>query len=226
MYLHRVNLFHCVTHMYPVAFLPPTYHQFHQLIHTHTQSQGWIFGNLFKATSLRLGITILFGGEESVECPPPPPPPPTPTGSLTSGLLRRASRCCEAAGLSTSRAYLSYTSNSSASASSSKHGPAGDNGRKSRYNIWDNLKLKASFVSWTSFMEAQEKVNCSFWSQKNLIFFQAIFFPIFGHKTLDPDWIRIGIEPKMLDPDPYQQNPKTWSSRCSPGCQWGSWWSG
>jgi hypothetical protein len=28
----------------------------------------------------------------------------------------------------------------------------------------------------------------------------------------DPDWIRIGIQPKMLDPDPYQMNtdPKPW----------------
>ncbi len=25
-------------------------------------------------------------------------------------------------------------------------------------------------------------------------------------KTLDPDWIRIGIQPKMLDPDLYQLN--------------------
>jgi hypothetical protein len=27
-------------------------------------------------------------------------------------------------------------------------------------------------------------------------------------KTLDPDWIRIwiGVQPKMLDPDPYQMN--------------------
>jgi hypothetical protein len=25
-------------------------------------------------------------------------------------------------------------------------------------------------------------------------------------KTLDPDWIRIGIQPKMLDPDPDRMN--------------------
>jgi hypothetical protein len=25
-------------------------------------------------------------------------------------------------------------------------------------------------------------------------------------KPLDPDWIRIGIQPKILDPDPYQMN--------------------
>jgi hypothetical protein len=30
--------------------------------------------------------------------------------------------------------------------------------------------------------------------------------------VMDPDWIRIGIQPKMLDPDPYQMNtdPKHW----------------
>jgi hypothetical protein len=32
------------------------------------------------------------------------------------------------------------------------------------------------------------------------------FFPIFCHKTLNPDWIRIRNQPKMLDPDPYQMN--------------------
>jgi hypothetical protein len=25
-------------------------------------------------------------------------------------------------------------------------------------------------------------------------------------KALDPDWIRIGIQPKMLDPDPDEMN--------------------
>ncbi len=32
-------------------------------------------------------------------------------------------------------------------------------------------------------------------------------------KTLDPDWIRIGIQPKMLDPEPYQMTTdlKHWS---------------
>jgi hypothetical protein len=30
---------------------------------------------------------------------------------------------------------------------------------------------------------------------------------------MDPDWIRIGIQPKMLDPDPYQMNtdPQPWT---------------
>jgi hypothetical protein len=42
-------------------------------------------------------------------------------------------------------------------------------------------------------------------------FFTAInFLAIFGHKNpgsgLDPDGIRIGIQPTMLDPDPYQMN--------------------
>jgi hypothetical protein len=32
------------------------------------------------------------------------------------------------------------------------------------------------------------------------------YFAIFVTKTLDPDWIRIGIRPKMLDPDLDQMN--------------------
>jgi hypothetical protein len=40
------------------------------------------------------------------------------------------------------------------------------------------------------------------------------FFQFWVIKTLDPDWfrIRIGIEPKILDPDPYKMNtdPKPW----------------
>jgi hypothetical protein len=46
-----------------------------------------------------------------------------------------------------------------------------------------------------------------------MFFFEAvIFFQFLVIKTLDPDWIRIGIHPKMLDPDPYQMNtdPKPW----------------
>jgi hypothetical protein len=43
---------------------------------------------------------------------------------------------------------------------------------------------------------------------KKIIFFQLYFFQLLVIKTLDPDWIRIGILPKMLDPDPdpYQIN--------------------
>jgi hypothetical protein len=54
------------------------------------------------------------------------------------------------------------------------------------------------------------KVNCNFWSKKDN-FFSCIFFLNFlVIKTLDPDWIRIGIQPKMLDPDPYQIHLKCW----------------
>ncbi len=36
-------------------------------------------------------------------------------------------------------------------------------------------------------------------------FFSAVnFFSFVVIKTLDPDWIRIGIQPKMQDPEPYQ----------------------
>jgi hypothetical protein len=36
--------------------------------------------------------------------------------------------------------------------------------------------------------------------------------------TLDPDWIRIGIKPKMLDPDPDQMNadPQPWKRHWLP----------
>jgi hypothetical protein len=35
-----------------------------------------------------------------------------------------------------------------------------------------------------------------------------MFFNFWSSKPLDPDWIRIriGIQPKMLDPDPYLSN--------------------
>jgi hypothetical protein len=34
------------------------------------------------------------------------------------------------------------------------------------------------------------------------------FFQFLAIKTLDPDWIRIGIHPKMLDPDSMNTDPK------------------
>ncbi len=39
-------------------------------------------------------------------------------------------------------------------------------------------------------------------------FFSAVIFILFlVMKTLDPDWIRIGIQPKMLDPDQMNADP-------------------
>jgi hypothetical protein len=35
----------------------------------------------------------------------------------------------------------------------------------------------------------------------------VIFFQFLVIKNLDPDWIRIGIQPKMLDPDLDSMNP-------------------
>ncbi len=53
------------------------------------------------------------------------------------------------------------------------------------------------------------KVNCSFWSPK-IFFFSCMvnFLKFLVIKTLDPDWIRIriGVQPKMLDPDLDQMN--------------------
>jgi hypothetical protein len=34
----------------------------------------------------------------------------------------------------------------------------------------------------------------------------CIFFQFLVIKALDPDWIRIGVHPKMLDPDPDEMN--------------------
>ena len=50
--------------------------------------------------------------------------------------------------------------------------------------------------------------------QKIFISFTAVnFLQFLVLKTLNPDWIRIGIRPKMLDPDPYQMSadPQPWS---------------
>ncbi len=38
-----------------------------------------------------------------------------------------------------------------------------------------------------------------------MIFFRCKFFSIYGHKNLG--WIRMGIQPKMLDPDPDSMIP-------------------
>jgi hypothetical protein len=46
---------------------------------------------------------------------------------------------------------------------------------------------------------------------KKLIFFSAVFFILFSViKILDPDWIRIriGIQPKILDPESMNPDPK------------------
>ncbi len=48
-----------------------------------------------------------------------------------------------------------------------------------------------------------------------IFFFSCNFFSQFlGIKALDPDWIRIwiGVQPKMLDPDPDEMNadPQPW----------------
>ncbi len=64
-------------------------------------------------------------------------------------------------------------------------------------------------------MEAYGLVNFSFWFKKIKFFFSAlILFQFLVIKALDPDWIRIriGVQPKMLDPDPDEMNadPQPW----------------
>jgi hypothetical protein len=46
-------------------------------------------------------------------------------------------------------------------------------------------------------------------------FFSAVnFFHFFNHQNLNPDWIRIGIHPKMLDPDPEINTDPNPGSNC------------
>jgi hypothetical protein len=47
---------------------------------------------------------------------------------------------------------------------------------------------------------------CKLQFLKKKIFSAVIFFQFLVIKVLDPDWIRIGIPPKMLDPDPDEIN--------------------
>jgi hypothetical protein len=45
--------------------------------------------------------------------------------------------------------------------------------------------------------------------KKIKFFFQLKFFSNFwSFKALDPDWIRIGFQPKMLDPDEMNADPQ------------------
>jgi hypothetical protein len=59
-------------------------------------------------------------------------------------------------------------------------------------------------------MEAYGKLDCSFGSKTKFIFsfFNSKFEKFLVIKILDPDWIRIGFQPKLLDldPDPYKMN--------------------
>ncbi len=68
--------------------------------------------------------------------------------------------------------------------------------------------------TWRSKIEKLR--NFTFWSAGSLLRAEGFFCSLdvlygglgigkfsFFIKTLDPDWIRIGIQPKMLDPDPY-----------------------
>ncbi len=72
----------------------------------------------------------------------------------------------------------------------------------------------ASFESWRlllllgrSLWRHRDRLIVVF-DQKILVFFQLSFFQFLFIIALDPDWIqiRIGIQPKMLDPDPDEMN--------------------
>jgi hypothetical protein len=45
-----------------------------------------------------------------------------------------------------------------------------------------------------------------FFCNLDVLFLAVNFFQFLVIKTLDPGWIQIGIQPKMLDPDQYQMN--------------------
>ncbi len=69
--------------------------------------------------------------------------------------------------------------------------------------------LKASPVVWTPLLKPGDKW-IEIFDQKNIKYFSRCkFFTSFVIKTLDPDYIRIriGIQPKMLGPDPDSMNP-------------------
>ncbi len=53
---------------------------------------------------------------------------------------------------------------------------------------------------------------------KNVIFSSAVnFFKFLVIKTMDPEWIRIGIKPKMLAPDPNPYHMNTNPKHCLKG---------
>jgi hypothetical protein len=53
------------------------------------------------------------------------------------------------------------------------------------------------------------KGKLQFLIKKKIIFFSAVnFFQFLVDKALDPDWIRIGIQPKILDPDEMNADPQ------------------
>ncbi len=51
-----------------------------------------------------------------------------------------------------------------------------------------------------------KKKKWNFFSAVNFFQFLVIKTPSGLDPDPDPNWIRIGIQPKMLDPDPYQMN--------------------
>jgi hypothetical protein len=65
-----------------------------------------------------------------------------------------------------------------------------------------NLEISCFEVLDVLFRELNEGLFC------NWLLFSYEIFQFLVIKTLDPDWIRIriSIQPKMLDPDPYQMN--------------------
>jgi hypothetical protein len=57
-------------------------------------------------------------------------------------------------------------------------------------------------------MEAKGQENCNFWSKKWIKNFSFNFFPIYGHVMVMKPLDRIGVQPKMLDPESKNPDPK------------------
>jgi hypothetical protein len=78
---------------------------------------------------------------------------------------------------------------------------------------WPLLRAEGFFCNLDILYGGLGILNCSFLIKKKFnFFFSCNFFLFLVIKALDPDWIRIGLQPQMLDPDPDQMNadPKPW----------------
>ncbi len=80
---------------------------------------------------------------------------------------------------------------------------------------WPLLRAEGFFCNLDMLYGGLGIGKLQFLIQKNVIFFSAvIFFRFLVIKALDPDWIwiRIGVQHKMLDPDPDEMNadPQPW----------------
>jgi hypothetical protein len=68
---------------------------------------------------------------------------------------------------------------------------------------WPLLRAEGFFCNLAILYGGLGIGKLQFLIKKNFYFLLAvIFFQFLVIKALDPDWIRIGVQPNMLDPDP------------------------